>query len=179
MYRWLSWVLFLLTIPALVAAGAFAASPTIYKWVDENGIAHYTSDPDRIPSNLRDRVRALRQAEPPEAPASDVRAPETDSYLWAVQDANPVSGEEVGDARVPNAAEAARLADLDARIAALQSEVDQDEETLKDLISTAPAEAGVEALADDPGFREIARRFPKKQADLDALRQQRARLDDN
>lgn len=35
-----------------------AAPPTIYKWVDENGIAHYTVDRDRIPSEIRDRVES-------------------------------------------------------------------------------------------------------------------------
>jgi hypothetical protein len=32
------------------------AAPTIYKWVDENGIAHYTTDRDRIPAQIRERV---------------------------------------------------------------------------------------------------------------------------
>ncbi|MCU0668159.1 MAG: DUF4124 domain-containing protein [Myxococcota bacterium] len=33
-----------------------AAEPTIYKWVDENGVAHYTTDRDRIPSEVGTRV---------------------------------------------------------------------------------------------------------------------------
>lgn len=30
--------------------------PVIYKWVDENGVAHYTTDRSRIPAAIRDRV---------------------------------------------------------------------------------------------------------------------------
>jgi hypothetical protein len=33
-----------------------AAEPTIYKWVDEHGVAHYTTDRGRIPASIRDRV---------------------------------------------------------------------------------------------------------------------------
>jgi hypothetical protein len=39
-------------------------APTIYKWVDEHGIAHYTTDFKRIPEGLRDRVGHLG---PPDA----------------------------------------------------------------------------------------------------------------
>jgi hypothetical protein len=39
-----------------LAAGARAEAPVIYKWVDENGVAHYTTDRGRIPSSIRDRV---------------------------------------------------------------------------------------------------------------------------
>jgi len=66
---------------ALWAAGALAASAEeaesggqrIYRWIDENGIAHYTTDPARIPAPLRDRIgnpKALAQ-KPLEARAPD------------------------------------------------------------------------------------------------------------
>jgi hypothetical protein len=35
------------------------APPTIYKWVDANGIAHYTTDLGRVPRSVRGSVRAL------------------------------------------------------------------------------------------------------------------------
>ncbi len=41
-----------------------APTPKIYKWVDEHGVAHYTTDFDRIPDDLRDRVKKLG---PPDA----------------------------------------------------------------------------------------------------------------
>jgi hypothetical protein len=43
----------------VLAADAPADSPTIYKWVDENGIAHYTTDRERIPRVIRDRVESV------------------------------------------------------------------------------------------------------------------------
>lgn len=67
---------------ALWAAGALAAfaedggesgGQRIYRWIDENGIAHYTTDPARIPAPLRDRIgnpEALSQ-KPLEARAPD------------------------------------------------------------------------------------------------------------
>jgi hypothetical protein len=39
-------------------------APKIYKWIDENGIAHYTTEFKRIPAELRDRVGKLG---PPDA----------------------------------------------------------------------------------------------------------------
>jgi hypothetical protein len=33
------------------------ASATVYKWVDENGMTHYTTDPERVPRHLRGRWR--------------------------------------------------------------------------------------------------------------------------
>lgn len=55
------------TLPIVLAAAAALAlgaaapeagaePPVIYKWVDENGVAHYTTDRDRIPASIRDRV---------------------------------------------------------------------------------------------------------------------------
>jgi len=52
-----------------IAAAAQAESPTIYKWVDENGIAHYTTDRDRIPGAIRDRVESVAAKPAPSAPS--------------------------------------------------------------------------------------------------------------
>lgn len=43
-------------LPWLGVESAHAEPPTIYKWVDEHGVAHYTTDRGRIPSAIRDRV---------------------------------------------------------------------------------------------------------------------------
>ena len=56
-----------------VATRAQAEPPPIYKWVDENGIAHYTTDRDKIPSAIRDRVESRGAATPAKTP--DVAAP--------------------------------------------------------------------------------------------------------
>jgi len=85
---------------ALWAAGALAAvaeegesgGQRIYRWIDENGIAHYTTDPARIPAPLRERVgnpEALSQ-KPLEA-----RAP--DSWADLDVEVSAADGEEGGD----------------------------------------------------------------------------------
>ncbi len=43
-------------LPWLVVGSAYAEPPVIYKWVDEHGVAHYTTDRSRIPAAIRDRV---------------------------------------------------------------------------------------------------------------------------
>jgi hypothetical protein len=76
---------------ALSSAGAADRSgetgstrTTIYKWVDTNGVAHYTTDLERVPRNVRGSVRALgggegdgfasRDAGAPAAPAPEPAA---------------------------------------------------------------------------------------------------------
>ena len=56
-----------------IATHAQAEPPAIYKWVDENGIAHYTTDRDKIPGAIRNRVESRGAATPAKAP--DVAAP--------------------------------------------------------------------------------------------------------
>lgn len=74
-----------LAIPLLCAGASHAAEeeperPTIYKWVDENGIAHYTTDRKRVPKNLRNKIRDVdemraEQAIPPPPPPTPAPAP--------------------------------------------------------------------------------------------------------
>jgi hypothetical protein len=45
-------------------APAASGPPTIYKWVDANGIAHYATDLSRVPRSVRGSVRALGAAPP-------------------------------------------------------------------------------------------------------------------
>ena len=63
-----------------ITAAAQAESPTIYKWVDENGIAHYTTNHDRIPSAIRDRVESVA-AKPLPAAASVAGQPNREDLL--------------------------------------------------------------------------------------------------
>ena len=41
------------------AATDQAPAPTIYKWIDENGVAHYTTDRGQIPREVRNRIGKL------------------------------------------------------------------------------------------------------------------------
>lgn len=59
----------LLVAVGLAATAASADAPRIYKWVDSNGIAHYTTDPDRIPKSLRNRIESLDRTEPEPTPS--------------------------------------------------------------------------------------------------------------
>ncbi len=62
------------------------ARPQIFKWIDENGIAHYTTDRDRIPASLRRKARRLGQPAPAlETDSVAARAP-TDSFdAWVTR----------------------------------------------------------------------------------------------
>ena len=42
-----------MTALALAIGFPGTAAATVYKWVDENGMAHYTTDPDQVPGRLR------------------------------------------------------------------------------------------------------------------------------
>ncbi len=71
----------------------------------------------------------------------------------------------------PSAAAAAGDQALDERISSLEEQVARDQTALEGILGE-PTESRV---ADRTDFREIARRLPKLQADLKALREQRAR----
>jgi hypothetical protein len=83
-----------LLVPATRAIAA-AEAPVVYRWVDDQGVAHYTADLDRVPSSVRGRVNEVRS---PSADAPDVR-----SERFAVENAAPASAAEAPGA-VPAAA---------------------------------------------------------------------------
>ena len=194
------------------------APPTIYKWVDANGIAHYATDLGRVPRSVRGSVRALGStspgdelaardlgrapappAEPPPEwdvgdappPAPPPRAPGTEG--WADADRPPAPPPEEPGAEKPTQVAAvapaegepaalsaedrnARLRELDARIAALESEIASDEGALKSFLA-APAPDDPATVAYDTSFREVAERLPKRLAELRSLQSERAQLD--
>ncbi len=166
-----------LAAPGTLAPPAAAEEPRagrgreplrIYKWVDENGIAHYTTRLDRIPEHLRDRIREPRSLDERPGPATEDWA-RRDADSGPVPPAPDVEGGGSGAGRPV----AAVGPDLEARIAALEREIARDQERLKELISAPPEE--LEApLPELPAFREIAQRLPRLQADLRLLRRQRA-----
>jgi hypothetical protein len=169
--------------------------PIIYKWVDINGIAHYTTDPDDIPSELRDRldeVRRQRQTDPvepaeaapldPYDPWAEVSVEEPDD-LWVVQDSlgsadeigsdDPFGVSPTSDPAEERRRKAERQA-LDQQIEKLQAQISVDEELLKTWI--ANPEVDPVMAADDPGFREVALRLPRLHADLAELEQKRGAM---
>jgi len=234
----------LLALTAL-AFEARAEEPTIYKWVDENGVAHYTTDKGRIPSAIRERVErsakpdvaapphredlmrdavrskpaaaipaapipaaatpaasAPRAESPPvpaEAPlaAAPEPAPETPALAVpaapsepaeppleeiapplasdAPEPVDPVSAPPPAPVAALEPKQAAEAAKLDDQIETLEGEIAQREETLAALISSSD-EQRTTALVDDPAFREISQKLPKLQAELQTLRERRAKI---
>jgi hypothetical protein len=154
--------------------------PTIYKWVDTNGIAHYTADPDRIPDEVRGLAHELREPAEPggaEAPALATEPP-ADADGWATRDASPPAvdtappeGAGAPDAGARPGAGPPDDRELAGRIAALEEEIARDEERIKAWVSD-PAVDPV-TLADDPEFRELAARLPRLQADLRSLQERK------
>jgi len=164
--------------PATSEDAPAPARPTIYKWVDTNGIAHYTADPERIPDEVRGLAHELRE---PAAPRGGAPALATDAEAdaWALRDAStpPVetapqqgAGAPDADAR-PGTRPAPDAGERAGRIAALEQEIARDEERIKAWVSD-PAVDPV-TLADDPEFRELAARLPRLQADLRSLQERK------
>jgi len=82
------------------------AAPTIYKWVDANGVAHYTTELSRVPRSVRGSVRALGGGEGAESHAARDAGPpaaEPDAAR-----AEPLPEWDVGDAPLPPPAPAPR-----------------------------------------------------------------------
>jgi hypothetical protein len=195
--------------PLLLALGILAAAPApvpawaadetpaprIYRWVDENGVAHYTTDEDRIPSSLRRRFGLPTQPLAPEplaagapdvAPPPPAPAPATSPDAWISEEraepppvdaGAPPSGAKTSLPPVAaNAADdAERLAQLELRIAELSAAIAADEDALSAFIGDPAGKDAVE-VGENPEFREIAKRLPKRIQELEALRRERDAL---
>ncbi|MBW2280387.1 MAG: DUF4124 domain-containing protein [Deltaproteobacteria bacterium] len=130
---------------ALLAAPVTALCG-VYKWVDQNGVAHYTIDREAIPRHLRARLTPAegRTAVPPKA------AP-----LPLPEGIDP----DVLEGVPPQNVRAA----LD-----LEEKIERDREAIKDMISRQ-GQTGAD-LANDPKLREIAERLPRLQSESAELK---------
>ncbi len=123
------------------------ASAKVYKWVDENGVTHYTLERQEIPPQLRQRLRSIAPgALPPPGPP----APGTPGSSLPSTTALP-------------------RPDHSQEILSLEEQIEADRETLKDLISS---QRDAVDFAEDPAVREIAERLPRLQAQLEQLRRE-------
>jgi hypothetical protein len=147
----------LLALQSAALAEGASAPPHIYRWVDANGIAHYTTSLDRVPEELRGQP--LRHEEvSAQAPAG------VDTW--------------VQHERVPEAAQAAgggasggdRLAALNAQIAELEQAIAADEALLKGDLRDTSAPSSNETLA------QVAERMPGRLAELKKLQAERDAL---
>jgi hypothetical protein len=177
---------------AVPAASAVAeedgsATPTIYKWIDENGVAHYTTDVDRIPRSLRKQVdRAESGAAPAAQPAGVPSAPRATGRSEGLPQIAPVSEAGFGrDARPDIGVDVSaagdtdqaldRVADLDAKIARLEEQIATDEAILTGFVTESSAEVG---SGDEEAnlLRDLGDRLPRLLAELEALRTEREAL---
>ena len=149
---------------ALLAAACASPSETdrpLYRWADEAGVVRYTPDRARIPRGARGDAEAVHPVELGTTPAVE-----------SAESVESVESAELGANPTVSTPPAGPSSELDARIRALEELISRDEQALNALIS---AEAGEgDSLAESAELREIARRLPGLQANLRALREQRA-----
>lgn len=178
-----------LLLALALCLAAQISSADVYRWVDELGMTHYTTDPETIPrryrssaleivarptrrpgpriSNAPGRAAAPLPSEPaptsPEPTSPTPSSPEPTARATPPARSGPpvLPGPPLAPALAPGDPRAAEVADLEARIAT-------DRETLRQLISIKRWDSA--ELASDPSVREIAERLPRLQAELEALR---------
>ena len=163
------------------------APPVIYKWIDEEGIAHYTADPKRVPENVRARIDAAAPSEGVDSGPSSA-APFDRSDHWAALDAEPHGDGAPGVASAPadpgaefgveepraSPALRSQISALDEQIASLEAEIARDEQAIQDLLAEEGDGAELRAR---PEFRDVAARLPQLQAQRRGLYERRARLE--
>jgi hypothetical protein len=152
-----------LAVAVLCLAGSALAqedaAPRIYRWIDENGIAHYTTNPERVPEELRDQPLRREEVSAQAPPAVDA---------WVQRERIPELPE--ADAGAPRAAATSQLAALDARIAELEQAIAADEELLKGDLT------GAGTPASNASLEEVAERMPGRLAELKKLQAERDAL---
>jgi hypothetical protein len=172
--RWRGWATTLaLALCGAAAAGAAEEPVTLYQWQDSDGVYRYTPRLDRIPRYARDSAVEIRPGAAPPSNAPVYFDPDPRAAVVAIpsQSADTATA---GAAPGTPAQDSGASSDLGARIRELEAQIAEDEETLKQLISAAGADADTEV---SPELREIAARLPQLQAELASLRQRRARTD--
>ena len=162
--------------PMSAAAAADEEKPRIYRWIDADGIVHYTTDLERVPTSLRGRI-AAPPPQAPEAAAAPVRGQGPD--LWLERDRPPDASEVevIGESgfAADDPARQARIDEIDARIETLRESIAADEEALK-LRVIGPNADPLAADTDDE-MRTVAARLPGLLAELRSLRDERATLE--
>ena len=170
--RWRGWATALaLAVCGVAPAGAAEETVTLYQWTDSEGVYRYTPEFDRIPGYARDTAVEIRPGEGPPPQTPVYFDPDPRSPVVAIPSQS-------ADAATPSAApgtpaqDSGASSDLGARIRELEAQIAEDEEALKQLISTPGTDADTEV---SPELREIAARLPQLQAELASLQQRRTR----
>jgi hypothetical protein len=162
----LAWLV--LAIAPARAEDAPKPTGTIYRWIDQNGVAHYTADPEALPEALREHVP---ERQPVENPPLAAQAPDSVDG-WIARDRVPEAAASVtGAAPTADGAADDPLAALDARILALEEAIAADEALLKgDLSDPSSAPSQNETL------KQVADRMPARIQELNQLRAEREAL---
>jgi hypothetical protein len=155
--RWLA--LGVLALGAAALAEESGTPPHIYRWIDENGIAHYTTSLERVPEELRGAPLRHEEASA-QAPVS------VDTWVQRERVPDPPQP----DAGASNAGASDRLTAVNARIAELEQAIETDEALLKGDLTDANAPASNDAL------KEVAERMPDRIAELKKLQAERDAL---
>ena len=155
----------LLLLAILLTPAAFADDTSearrIYRWVDQNGIAHYTMDLERVPEKLRDAPLS-RDPVAAQAPGS--------TEAWIGKDRIEAPPPPSSDPSAAATANPDRVAVLDARIAEIEQAIAADEQLLKGELTDAAAAPSNDTL------RQVAERMPARIAELRKLKTERETL---
>lgn len=168
-------------IPALLFA-AFLAGVAVFpgishadilRWVDDDGVIHFTDDPSTIPARHRGKEKVIiNERKTPGQGAAELSAPPPPIPAPPSQDAPPpdAAAEPFAGAEDP----AATADNLRAKIAAKESFVRQVEE--KRSLSTNPLRNRVVSPADIDLFNKYQMELPDDRARLEALEKELGQL---
>ncbi len=170
----------LLLVLALGLAPAIG-SAEVYRWVDELGVTHYTTDRDTIPRRHRESAneiiaaptrRPTRRARPATQGTTAPQPSEPTIASPALAPAARTTPTEPSPPPILPGPPALRSIPSDdpraTEVAELEAQIATDRESLRQMISVRRWDSA--ELASDPGVREIAERLPRLQAELEALR---------
>ena len=140
-------------VSLLGACATSGPSRQLYQWTDASGSVRYTTFAERIPAS---RAHTRQRVEPGSTVRQNAGVPRTPFESALPPEAAPPPGADP----------------LEVRIAELEARIEADEEALKAMISD-PEQAA--ELRSSPRLREIGMRLPQLQAELEELRDERAR----
>jgi len=170
--RWRRWVAGLaLALFGAAGGGAAEETATLYQWTDSDGVYRYTPEFDRIPGYARQTAVEIRPGPAPPSKTPIYFDPDPRSPVVAVPRQSPETASASAAPGAPAQGSGAS-SEFDTRIRELEARIAEDEEALKQLISSPGADADTEV---SPELREIAARLPRLQAELASLQQRRAR----
>ncbi len=152
----------------------------IYRWTDTEGKTHFTPSLEQLPPSIREQINALASM-----PGESRMALSQEGRWAALNIDGSSSGPSFGDVTESRGVEtevlqdrldpeqALRNSEVNSRIAELETIIAQQEDQLKEMISSPDAGSNSSFVEQDE-FRSIAQELPALQAELKALKAQQA-----